>query len=357
MNERATPSLDDVLARIAVRGTDPEAVIDYTMGLIARRSRRRRALGGAAVVLAVIAITASAVMGNSDQRRDEVVTPANSVTSTMKPAGSDETLTTTSQASMVTNTTLALVTAPTMTTTVTTATPVPTIAAPPVAATPPPNGPQSIPADRPGSGVLVVNAGAAGELLDLRFEFNDPDGPGVSPVMWIHTDEPGTVEPRVEQGTADSCSGGPGTHGKLHEPVQFASTGLRRVWVTVKYCNALPSVFSTSVDVAAPRFGDLPGRAVMAELPGDHQTYKGDRWQFHTDGGETLTLVTPTDGHSQVLEPVAGFQLRGVVIVLPAASEGELALTTGGPAPRTYTGRVAATESGRAATRVRMTPS
>jgi hypothetical protein len=189
--------------------------------------------------------------------------------------------------------------------------------------------------------------------LDLRFEFDDPDGPGVAPVMWVHTDEPGIAKPAVEPVVGGSCGGGPGTTGRLHEPVQFASEGLRRVWVTVKYCNAIASVFSTTVDVAAPKFGDGPGRAVMAAVPGSLETLKGGRWQLRTDGGETLVVGPADDDYTHQLEPVSGFQALGVVIVLPAATAGELTLTTSGPDARTYTGDVTLNDPGKP---VRMQP-
>jgi hypothetical protein len=285
-------------------------------------------------------------MGKSGPATDEVVTPADPVTSTEAPARSQEKSATTAPASTVPSTTIAVITVPAVTTTTTGLLPPLTITPPPPSAAPVTPVP-TIPVDRPGSGSLAVSSGVAGELLDLRFEFNDPDGPGTSPAMWIHSDEPGTLEPEVQTAIAGSCSGGPGTTGRLHEPVQFASTGLRRVWVTVKYCNALPSVFSTTVDVAAPKFGDRPGRAVMAAVPAADETLAGGTWQFRTDGGETLAVGPADDGHTHKLEPVAGFQARGVVIVLPAGTAGELVLTTSGPDPRTYTGNVTLTGPGK----------
>lgn len=346
MNERATPTLDEVLAHTAVRGTDPGAVCDYAMGLIAARSRRRRMAGGAAAVLAVMATTGFAVMGNSGPATDEVVTPVDSVTTTEAPARSQEESATTAPVSTVPATTIPVLTVPAVPTTTAGIHPPLTITPAAPSAVPAPPIPTA-PVDRPGTGTLVVSSGVAGELLDLRFQFDDPDGPGVAPFMWIHTDEPGTVVPEVETGGAGSCSGGPGTTGRLHEPVQFASTGQRRVWVTVKYCNSLASVFSTTVDVAAPKFGDGPGRAVMAAVPGADETLAGATWQFRTDGGETLAVGPADDEITQQLEPVAGFQVRGVVIVLPAATAGELVLTTSGPDPRTYTGEVTLTSPGK----------
>lgn len=347
MNERATPSLDDVLARITVRGTDPDIVSDYAMGLIAVRSKRRRMVGGTAAVLVVAATTAFAVMGNSGPNTDEVVTPADSATSTVKPAGSDKVSATTTPALTVPSTTVAIVAAPTVATTTPGVIPLPTI--PPPAPAPAPKIPvtpvPTIPVDRPGSGTLVVASGTAGELLELTFEFSDPDGPGGNPTISLSTDEPGTpLLPTDMTGPQGDCNGGSGTVARLHDRVQFASVGRRIVSVAVKYCEGPQRVFHTSVDVETPQFGDGDGAgwAVMAEIPDIGRALEYARWEFLADDGRVLRVDPPVEAVLHDLGSQNGFSNRGVVIVLPASTRhdpttGKLLLTSDGTR---YVGRV-----------------
>lgn len=358
MNDEATRSLDDVLAEMAVSGTDPAPVGEHAMELIARRSRRLRIVGGSAAMLVVAATTVIAVTGNHEPGTDEVVSPADPVTTTEAPATSRHKSTTTAPAS---TTPLSTVPATTSTTTPAGLSPTPSPVAsspPPTTATTAPTVPPSTVAEQPGSGTLTVSSGAAGDMLDLVFEFDDPDGPGGNPSISVATDEPGTPPlPQDMTGPPGGCDAGPGTTVRLRDRVQFASTGSRTVRIALKYCAGPVRVFNTTVQVSDPNFGDGGGRAVMAELPGPARPLERSRWEFLADDGRVLRVDPPSGSVVHDLGSQGGSPVLGVVVVLPAGTTGSptvgnLVLISGGVR---YSGRVDSPPGpGGSATRVPM---
>lgn len=364
MSENATRSLDDVLAEMAIPGADPVAVSDYALGLIATRSRRRRVAGGVAAMLLVAATTVVAVTGNSEPGTDEVVSPGDSVTTTEVPATSRDKSNTTTPGATTSATTVPTTTDPSATTTPAGLGPVPTVVAQPpphVTATTVPAAAPTIVVGQPGSGTLSVASGAAGQMLDLVFEFDDADGPGGTPAVSIATDEPGTPPlPENMTGPSGECEGGPGTSVRLRDRVQFASTGSRTVRVALKYCDGPVRVFNTTVQVNGPTFGDSAGWAVMAEVPATAKPLEQSHWEFLGDDGRVLRVDPPAGFVVHDLGTQGGTKVVGVVIVLPAGTVGNptvgsLVLTS---SASRYTGRVdsSSTPDG-SATRVPMAPS
>lgn len=350
----ATPSLDEVLERMAVRDVDPEAATEFAMGVVAARLKRRRVVLGAGAVTALVASVTLALLTTRGPNPDEVVTPADARTTTTEAPNARK-----APRSSTTSTTTPATSAPIITNAAPTTTavqPTITLAAPPTtvpATDPAPSTAPTTALDRPGSGTLEVASGAAGELLDLRFEFTDPDGPGGAPSIAVSTDEPGT--PRLTgspQGPSGACGGGSGSTATLHDRVQFASTGARTVSVAVKYCDGPARVFNTTVTVTPPRFGDGQGRAVMAELPDIGPALADGAWSFRPDSGSPVALTPPGGDLSHDLGSRGGYSLRGVVLVLPAGTPGAVKFEVDGAR---YTGTVtAAVDPGGVATRVTM---
>lgn len=351
MSERTPPSLDEVLSRISVSGTDPGVVNDYAVGLVAARSTRRRIITGCTVVVALLAATSLAVWSSGGTDPDEVVTPADAGSTTEVSGGAADSPSTTSPPTTTTTTTHPFGTATTPPAVAPEQFEVPGSAAAlptgPGSSTPAPTAdtpvaaPPSTAKDRSPTATLEVPPGAAGDLLEVRFAFSDPDGPANTPVISMRTDEASTDNSAAAADwSSPSCSGGPGTSARLHEGVQFAGTGSHTVSVTVRYCEGPPLIFSTRVDIGAPRFGDGPGRAVMAVVPDVGELLEGARWSFRPAHGPAVDVQPGARGHTHRLAAVGGFSVRGVVIVLPAGVTGELLLQPAGSGTATYSGGV-----------------
>ncbi len=359
------PPLDEVLSRLSVGDGDPGVVGEYAMGLIAARTRRRRTIAGIAAILVLAAGATALTIGGTDDP-EEIVSPASKstttqqvtaemgdVTASTKPAAVAPVTTATQPPVSLPDPSLPADAAAGSATQGPTAPPAPTPTRSPAATTTPPTI-----GDLPPQGTLAVTSGSAGSALELSFDFWDPDGPSAKPTMIVYTDEPGSQVAVLATRHSGSCTGGPGSRGALRDQVQFASTGRRRVTVAVSYCDAAPSVYTTDVDVAPPRFGDGPGRAVTAEVPDLYQVAQEAGWEFRPDTGESVTVQPGAPDITHRLEPENGFSLLGVVVVVPADEAGELVLVVPGAAntsPGIFSGRLeAASAPDGSATHVRM---
>ena len=349
-NDGVDPEFDAVLDSLAVSGPDAASVTDYAMGVLASRARHQRLLGaGAAVVVLLGGSGLLALSGGEDP--DEVVATGSSTT-TSEPERSDVAADTT-----VTSAAPTTVSVPVTTAVPLTLPPGPTSTAtlppPSVAPTTRPTS-TTTPPDQPGSGSLVLTPGAAGEAIEVRFDWSDPDGPGTPPVVTVSTDEPGDAAAQSAAGPGGSCTGGPGSNVSLRDSVQFASTGTRVVTVTVAHCSAPPQVFSGSVEISAPTFEGGPGRAVMAELP---QVIESEPlWTLTRDDGTSYPLEPADPDITHPISSDGAFSLTGVVVVVPANVTGVLTYRPDGAGGSAYSGLLGPPAQGGPASHVRLTP-
>lgn len=340
--------LDAALTRLAVPGPDAVGVVEYAMGAIGARTRRNRFLGSGAAALLLLG-GVGFLVGSGSEDPDEVVATATSTTTEPESTEVAADTTVTSTTAVVTTlpvTTAAPITLPAVTTTTPPATAPST--RPPTTAPP-----TTVPVDQTPTGVLAVSRGAAGDALDVRFEWNDPDGPGRPANIVVSTDEPGLKAPAAPVSPGGACSGGPGSSASLRDTVQFASTGTRIVTVSIAHCDGPPQVFSSAVEVSPPSFGGAPGRAVMAEIP--DLVGSDPRWLLVDSGGQQVALQPPQPEFSHELRSDGAFSLRGVVVVVPAGRTGTLVHRPDGDGGATWSGALPAASQGGPATRVRMT--
>lgn len=360
MTAEGARSLDDVLAAIAVPGTDPGAVSEYVLGALGARRRRFRIAAATAGVLMLLAGgTALALSGGEDP--DEVVAVAGDETRTPEekddpPDGSDPVVTTVPSSTVPANGAV-----------VTVAPPIgvlpgaggPTSGGPAVPpAFPPPGSPPSSAAttspaaDLPVEVTLVVPRTArAGDLFDVRVEWTDPDLPPDRRVAHrIDIDEPTSGSDYTSDVVVEgACTGGSGASGVIQEPVQFASSGTRMVEVTLHTCSGPPEVVSAEVVVTAPTFHEgqddqRPGRAIMAGLPAAPKGPTG--WVFDPDQGDPIPIgPAAADTTHPVLLEQGDDQVAGVgtVLIVPAGTSGTLRYSNGAT---TYVGAVSSEPSG-----------
>ncbi|MFV0316986.1 MAG: hypothetical protein ACK5O2_08505 [Microthrixaceae bacterium] len=340
----STAHLDEVLQRLAIGGPDPSAVTEYAMGAVSARMRRNRVLGAGAAALVILA-GVGALLSTAGDDPDEVVATA---TTTTTEAERVETTESTAPATVapitLPVTTAAPITLPTTTIPVT---------APPVVLPAPTLTSTTQPVDLPGTGQLVIADGAAGDLLDLNFEWNDPDGPGVEPVITVTTDEPGVVTLQAPGGGTEPCSGGPGTSASVRDKVQFASTGTRVVQVHVGYCQGPPQVFSATVEVGDPTYDGGPGRAVVAQTP--KLNASAPKWTLTDEAGTTVyNLVVPQPNLTYQMGTSSGYTRAGLVLVVPAGVTGTISYHPDGETGPSWVGALPPAVKGGPATIVAM---
>ena len=349
--------LDEVLSRMAVRGTDPVPVSQYVLGsLNARRRRNRGLLAAAAATVLLAGGSALALTGGEDP--SEVVAPAATAddpsdesTDGAEAGGPDGAATgngTVVTAVPTTTDPTALPANPFTGTSPPSIAGLNTLAGPPSVGgspNPPPvpaGGPvpgpapggaapaasaTTVPEDRPlSAGALVVAARPAGAvvgllhgLVEVSLEWSDPDLPAgtvaSARVYGTGEDAGGLGGPPLTPAQG-ACTGGTGTSDTFVGALRLASAGTHTVTVEISTCGGEVETFTADVDVEVPE--GLRLQRVTLPVGG---TPERGTWRFTPSGGDTEDLRNddPADEVPNNDERIRQFHngLPATVLALP----------------------------------------
>ncbi len=346
MDRFGTRSLDEVLAVLAVPGTDPGAVAEYVDGALVLRTKHRRVLAvGAAVLIALLGVGVLS-LGGSDNP-DEVVagSPDEATDARSHPVSEDPTTTTS-----------ATTTAPsTVAGTVSPASGAlsrsgsrsrgssgsgapgvaPVVPAAPTSDTAPTDStagqasdttlapPTTVDQPLVATAPLSVGAAGAGELVTVTVKWSDPDLPSdaKASARLVAGAVAATSAPISGKG---ACTGGTGASGKVVAYARFAAPGTYDAAVEVTTCAGAPVSFPVTVTVSEAAFNGGPGRVLTAQVPPGVDPEVG-RWSFTPDGGTEVPLPPRSPGLAMVLD-----DLPSTLVVLAPDGKGTLSFAQDG---------------------------
>lgn len=340
MDRFGARSLDEVLASIAVPGTDPEAVSEYVVGRLNAGRRRSRMLVAMAAILVLLAGgTAFALTGGEDP--DEVVAPATASSDGASEEDSGSEVPEAGTGSVVT----AVPT--TVPTTIPLSTTFPSIAgvnsdlrtyagsgggsgaapAPgPGAPTAPPTTGTTVPIDSPlTAGAVVVTAGRVGDVVGVSVQWSDPDLPeGTVASARVVGTGGGALASAPLVTTDGACTGGTGADGTVTGALRFAKAGAHKVTVEISTCGGATSSFPADVTI-----DPADGLAIQVNVPSSVNPESGT-WSFtpsEGDGAGTPVVIRNDDRSDAVADndPAVRHYVNGMpatVLVVPDAIAG-----------------------------------